>query len=200
MDEAENQRDDVTIPEANYFDKATDLASLFDRLMVSVYSALIAGTSVLLLRHQVSAWTGAFLVAALVMFVFGIGHTLLHIAFHTKMLLALEALVNGTEHVPNAIEGHESTVKAYARMQSNAQRAYAGQLYYLFLGVLCGGVGVVVHMWRYSWRAIVAVSVAIAVLLAVAMAGRIWRQGRLCTYTDEASDQESETGPEEEQR
>ena len=116
----------VSVPEVKYFDKATEQVGHFDRLMVTLFSGLIAGIALLLLKQEVSPWVGGLLFVALGMFVLGIGHTLLHITFHNKMLLLLEALVNGTEHVPNMIEREEPTVTAYVRMQRYAQRAYLG--------------------------------------------------------------------------
>ena len=176
MQEEQDHNEDATVPEADYFGKATDLMSSYDRLLVSLYSSLIAGVILLLLYKQVSAWVGAFFLLALVLFIFGIAHTLLHMTFHTKMLLAMEAMINGTDYVPNAVEGEEPTAKAYARMQRNAQRAYTGQLYYLLFGVLFGGVAVVVHLWHHAWRAMLVVAVLLGLLMAAALAVRVWRQ------------------------
>jgi len=168
--------DEMTVPEVDYFAKATDLVSSYDRLFVTLYSSLIGGTILLLLYRQVSPWVGAFFLLALVLFIFGVAHTLLHMTFHAKMLLAMEAMIKGTGHVPNAVEGEEPTPKAYARMQRYAQRAYAGQLYYLFLGVLCGGVAIVVHLWGHAWRGMLVVAVLLGLLMAAALAVRIWRR------------------------
>ena len=175
-DNMSQDRDGMTVPEVDYFGKATDLVSSYDRLFVTLYSSLVGGTILLLLYRQVSAWVGAFLLLALILFIFGVAHTLLHMTFHTKMLLAMEAIVNGTDHVPNAVEGEEPTAKAYARMQRYAQRAYAGQLYYLLFGVLSGGVAVVVHLWHHAWRAMLVVAVLLGLLMAAALAVRIWRR------------------------
>lgn len=158
------------VPEVKYFDKATDLVASYDQLLASLYAALIAGLVLLLLKEEVSLWVGAPLLVALVLFVLGMGHTLLHMAFHGKMLLLLEALVNGTEHVPNAIEEEEPTVKAYARIQAYVQRAYAAQLLYLFFGICFGGVAVLIRLWEYAYRAaLLGIAVSLALMIAVVL-------------------------------
>lgn len=168
----------VTVPEVDYFGKATDLVSSYDRLFVTLYSSLIGGTLLLLLYKQVSEWVGAFFLLALILFVFGVGHTLLHMIFHAKMLMAMEAMINGTDHVPNAVEGEEPTPKAYARMQRYTQRAHVGQLYYLLGGAFCGGVAVVIHFWDYAWRGMLVVAVLLGLLMAAAIAVRVWRRAK----------------------
>lgn len=166
----------ASVPGVDYFGKATDLIVSHDKLFVTLYTSLIAGDALLLFRQDVTVWVGAFLFLALVFFTFGVAHSLLHITFSARMLLAMERLIGGTDHVPNAIDGEESTGKAYVRMQAYAQRAYTGQLYYLLLGVLACGAGVVAHLWRYAWRSGVVVTVALAMLCGLAIAVRIWRR------------------------
>jgi hypothetical protein len=136
---------------------------------------LIGGLGVVLLYKELTPWVGAFLLLALVMFIFGVAHTLLHMTFHSKMLFALVALLNRTEHVPNAVDGEEPTLHAYQRMQVYAQRAFGGQWYYLLIGVTSGGIGLVVQLWQYSCRAIILIGVAFSFLLALALALRIWK-------------------------
>ena len=174
MSEDAAETDSVSVPEVKYFEKATDQVAAFDRLMVTLFSGLIAGLSLLLLKEEVSWWVGGFLFVAMAMFVLGIGHTLLHITFHNKMLLLLEALVNGTEQVPNVIEHEEPTAVAYARMQAYAQRAYLGQLLYMFLGIAIAALAVVLRLWAYSWRAGVILAIIVAVVLGAAIAVRVW--------------------------
>ena len=175
-DKLSRNRGGMTVPEVDYFGKATELISSYDRLFVTLYSSLIGGTILLLLYRQVSAWVGAFFLLALILFIFGVAHTLLHMTFHTKMLLAMEAMINGIDHVPNAVEGEEPTTNAYARMQRNAQSAYVAQLYYLLFGVLSGGVAVVVHLWDHAWRTMLVVVVLLGLLIAAALAIQIWRR------------------------
>lgn len=176
MTDVESEAHSASVPAVRYFEKATDQVAQFDRLMVTLFSGLIAGLSLLLLREDVTWWVGGFLLTALAMFVLGIGHTLLHIIFHNKMLLLLEAIVNGTEQVPNVIEHEEPTDKAYARMQEHAQRAYLGQLLYLFLGVAIAAMAVVLRLWTYSWRAGVILAIGVALLLGAAIAMRLWHR------------------------
>ncbi len=173
-DDANQPQKPVSLPEVKYFDKATEQVGHFDRLMVTLFSGLIAGISLLLLKQEVSGWVGGFLLVSLGMFVLGIGHSLLHITFHNKMLLLLEALVNDTEHVPNMIEREEPTTKAYLRMQAYAQRAYTGQILYLFLGVVIAAVAVILRLWCYSWRAGVVLAVVATVALGAALAVKLW--------------------------
>jgi hypothetical protein len=148
----ESPNDVDTVPDVKYFDKATDLIASYDRLLASLYSALIAGIVLLLIKEEVSLWVGAVLLAALVLFVLGMGHTLLHIAFHSKLLLLLESLMNGTTIVPNVVEHEEPTVDAYKRTQAWCQRAYGAQLLYLFFGICLGGVAVFIRLWGYASR------------------------------------------------
>jgi ascorbate-specific PTS system EIIC-type component UlaA len=189
-EDASDSGKSISVPEVKYFDKATEQVGHFDRLMVTLFSGLIAGIALLLLRQEVSAWVGGFLLVSLGMFVLGIGHALLHITFHNKMLLLLEALVNGTEHVPNMIEREEPTTKAYLRMQTYAQRAYTGQILYLFLGVVIAAVAVVLRLWCYSWRAGVLLAVVATVVLAAALAVRLWLKVILARTPHEGKRQE----------
>ena len=76
MDRQEDE-DGASVPQTDYFGKATELIASYDRLLVGLYSSLIAGVVVLLLYKDLSAWAGAFFLLALVMFIFGIGHALL---------------------------------------------------------------------------------------------------------------------------
>jgi len=162
------------LPDVKFFDRASEQVGHSDRMMVTLFSGLIAGTVLLLLKEEVSPWVGGFLFVSLAMFVFGVGHTLLHMTFHHKMLLLLEALVNGTQHVPNMIEREEPTVRAYKRAQRYAQTAYSGQLLYLFLGVSIAAVGVIIRFWSYSWRGGVVLAVIAVIALGGAIALRLW--------------------------
>ena len=46
----------VSVPEVKYFEKATDQMANFGRLMVTLFSGLIAGLSLLVLKEEVSWW------------------------------------------------------------------------------------------------------------------------------------------------
>jgi hypothetical protein len=162
------------VPDVKYLEKATEQDGHFDRMMVTLYSGVIAGLTLFLLRQQVCARAGGLLLVSLGMFVLGVGHTLLHITFHSKMQLLLEGLINRTEHVPNMLEREEPTGRAYGRMQAYAQRAYLGQLLYLFLGVVIASVAVVVHLWAYSWRAGVVPAILATFAFGGALAVRLW--------------------------
>jgi len=171
-DENDESRSDWAkrLPKANYFEKAIELAASFDRLLVSLYSALIAGIVVLLLHEEVSLWVGGPLFVALVLFVLGIGHTLVHMGFMSKLLLLAEALVNGTEVIPNPVEQDERTLEVYARNQAYAQRSCSSQLIYLLLGMGFGAVAMVIRFWEYAWRGgVVVLIVAVAAVIVVAL-------------------------------
>lgn len=191
---ADQPEQSVSLPEVNYFDKATEQVGHFDRLMVTLFSGLIAGIALLLLKQEVSPWVGGFLLVSLGMFVLGIGHTLLHIVFHNKMLILLETLVNGTEHVPSLIEREEPTTKAYLRMQAYAQRAYTGQILYLFLGVVVAAVAVVLRLWCYSWRGGVVLAVIVSVVLGASLALRLWVKVILAQTARDAKRREPAAG------
>lgn len=172
----ESSPNEVTVPDIKYFEKATDLIASYDRLLASLYSALIAGIVLLLIKEEVSLWVGAMLMTALSLFVMGMGHTLLHIAFHSKLLLLLEALMNGTTVVPNVVEREEPTVDAYKKTQAWCQRAYAAQLYYLFFGICCGGVAVFIRLWGYASRMALLGVLALLLLLAVGILIATWKK------------------------
>ncbi len=158
------------LPQTNYFDKAIELSASFDRLMVTLFSALIAGIVVLLLREEVSLWVGAQLVLAVTCFVLGIGHTLIHISFASKMLLLAEALENETEFVPNVVEYEEPTIGAFERNQAYAQRSYSSQILYLMIGIFFGALAIIARLWEYAWRAgVVVMSIAVVLFVLVAL-------------------------------
>lgn len=163
------------LPAANYFEKAIDLTASFDRLLVSLYSALVAGIVVLLLREEVSFWVGGPLFIALSLFVLGIAHTLMHMAFLCKLLLLAEFLFKGIEVVPNPVEQDEKTVEAYLRTQAWAQRMYSAQLLYLLFGMGCGAIAVVIRFWQYAWRGGVLLLLAITAVVIIVSLIIIWR-------------------------
>jgi len=119
---------------------------------------------------------GAALCIALACFVMGIGHTLLHMAFTSKLLLMAEALANGTEVVPDAIEGEGPTVEAYARNQAYAQRSYGNQLFSLFIGMNFGAIAVVIRLWQYAWRAGLIILIPVVLLLMTVMLIVTWKK------------------------
>lgn len=164
------------LPKTNFFDKAIDVVSSFDRHMITIYSALIAGIVLLLLNEEVSLWVGAALVIALALFVVGIGHTLLHISFMSKLLLLAEALSNGTSLVPNAVEAEIATIDAYKRTQAYAQTAFAYQCFCLFIGVGFGAFAVVIRLWEYTCGAGVLALALVALLIFVGVVFVIWRR------------------------
>ena len=164
----------MRLPNNNYFAMATNQIAFFDRVMVTLFSGLISGLVLMSLNNEVSPWVGALFLIALVMFVFGIGHTLLHIVFHNKILMLLEALVNGTKYVPNLIEYEEPTNRAFIRHQQYAQRAFSGQFMYLFIGFLFAAAAVMLHLWSYSYRAGVILAILFAVAIGGGIAFRVW--------------------------
>ena len=173
--EAMDSKWEELLPKADYFGKALDLVASFDRLLVSLYTALIAGIIVLLIHEEVSLWVGAPLVIALILFILGIGHTLLHMAFTSKVLLQVEALANGTKVVPNVVEEDEPTLKALARNKAYAQRCYSSQLIYLFLGVTSSAFAVVFRLWQYAWRAGVIGLICLVLLVVIVTLVMMWK-------------------------
>ena len=163
-------------PKTNFFEKAVQLSADFDRALTTIYSALIAGIVILLLKEEITFWAGACLVLALACFVLGIGHTLLHIAYTSKLLFLAESLKNGTKLVPNFIEHEEPTTLAYARTQAWAQRCYSSQLVYLLLGVSIGALGVFARLWEYTSRTGVLLLLIFASLFIVVAIGATWKK------------------------
>ncbi|UUO07888.1 hypothetical protein M4951_06125 [Blastopirellula sp. J2-11] len=159
-----------SLPKASYFDKSIELVASFDRLMVTLFSALIAGITVMLLKQEVSLWVGASLLLALVSFSLGIGHTLLHVTFTSKMLLLAETLANNTQLVPNAIEGGEPTPHAFARNQAYAQRSFTSQLVFMMIGISFAAISIVIRLWEYAWRAgVIGLAILVVILVIAAM-------------------------------
>ena len=163
-------------PKVNFLEKAIQLSADFDRSLTTIYSALIAGVVLLLLKEEVTFWAGACLVLALACFILGIGHTLLHIAFTSKLLFLAEAIKNGTKIVPNFIEREEPTALAYARTQAWAQCCYSSQLIYLLIGVSIGALGIFARLWEYMSRAGVLLLLAVASISMVAAIAATWKK------------------------
>jgi hypothetical protein len=142
----------AALPKADFFVKSIEVMASFDRLMVTLFSTLIAGIVALLIQENVTFWISAPLVLAGACFGIGLFHTLLHISSMSKMLLLAEWLANGTEVVPQALNVEDHTFPALLRTQAYAQRAFASQLVHLLLGTFFAAIGAVVHLWEYSWR------------------------------------------------
>lgn len=174
----DKREEGVSVPDTNCFAKGSDLTAMLDRHLISLYTALITGLSFLLFTQaaQLGKWSGAFFLISLVLFVFGIAHSLLHVTFHAKLLLLMERIVEGTEVVPNMLDGQEPTDDAFLRNQAYSQTAFFGQLLYFLIGVVLAMIGTVIHLWDYACRSGILVSVSLALLLGAGIAYRIWKK------------------------
>ncbi len=166
----------AALPKADFFVKSIEVMASFDRLMVTLFSTLIAGIVALLIQENVTFWISAPLVLAGACFGIGLFHTLLHISSMSKMLLLAEWLANGTEVVPQALNIEDHTFPALLRTQAYAQRAFASQLVHLLLGTFFAAIGAVVHLWEYSWRGGIVALLVLVLLFVIASLILTWRQ------------------------
>lgn len=169
-------RSRVALPKADFFVKSIEVMASFDRLMVTLFSTLIAGITALLIQENVTFWISAPLVLAGACFGIGLLHTLLHVSSMSKMLLLAESLANGIEVVPQALYVEEHTAQALFRTQAYAQRSFASQLVHLLLGTFFATIGAVVHLWEYSWRGGIVALMVLVLLFVVGSLVFTWRQ------------------------
>jgi hypothetical protein len=156
-----------------FAEKGISIAIEQDRVFVTIFTAIIAGLLALVVYDKVSFWSGTFFLIADAMAVMGLAFCLLHMAYTSKVMHAFAALFGGEEYVPNVLEGIERTELAVKRLRANAQGAYAGQLYYLFLSVLAAGVGLAIDLWARVKAIGLVLAVSLVLLLIVGVTIRL---------------------------
>jgi hypothetical protein len=180
MDCDSTLKEGLSVPEVDYFAKGNDLAATLDRHFITLYTALITGLLFLLFTQssKFGYWPGAFFLGSLILFLFGIAHSLCHVVLHAKLLLLMEALVGGTDFVPNMLDGRRPTPDEINRTLTLLQRAFSGQLMYLLFGMASAMVGTFIHLWDYAWRCGMLIAIPCALLFAVVIAYYTWRKKR----------------------
>jgi hypothetical protein len=148
-----------------FSEKGVEIAFEQDKILVTLFTGIVAGLVALLVAKQVGFWSGLCFLIADLCAVVGLGMCLLHMAFSAKVMVLLAALFAGEESVPNLIAREEPTPHAVRKNRVFAQVCYAGQLACLFWSVFFAGLGVVALAWNIvGWCGL-----AVAVIFTVAL-------------------------------
>jgi hypothetical protein len=176
-----NPMDEQEILEQRYrffVEKGISIAMEHDRVLVTLFTAIIAGLLALVVYEKVGFWSGTFFLIADVMAVMGLAFCLLHMAFTSKVMHAFAAFFGGEECVPNVLEGIERTEDAVRRLRAYAQGAYSSQLGYLFLSVFAGGIGLAIELWPHVKAIGLVFGILVVILVIVGMSIRLRAQLR----------------------
>lgn len=138
-------------PLSPFFEKGNDLLVSHDRLFASLYSALIGGLFVLLIKEDLTTASTVLLSLSAACLVYGLAYTLIHIKLHCSLLFVLGLLVDGVDSTPNLI-GADATPATFQRLRRSAQLAFENELLFLFLGVSLAGLAVFAELApRIGW-------------------------------------------------
>lgn len=130
-----------------FSEKHLELAFEQDKILVTLFTGVVAGLLALLVSSSVGFWGSLFFMIADLSAIVGVATCLLHMAFSAKVMGLLAARFVGDENVPNLVAREEPTEHALKKNQVFAQLCYAGQLLCLFWAVFFAGVGVVCLVW-----------------------------------------------------
>lgn len=130
-----------------FADRAATLAFEVDRILIPLFTGIIAGLLALLTSRTVGFWSAVCFVLADVASIVGLASCLMHVTFSAKALGSLAAMFGGDANVPNLISKEEPSVHAFKKNRLYAQMCYANQLLCLFWSVLLGGIGVIAVVW-----------------------------------------------------
>lgn len=133
------------------YDRLIDAAAGHDRVLLAVYSLLAAGSQLLLFTIDVSTWAGAMLVASAVLFIIGLGNTLLRIHSYDEMLLA--AMLARTDD--DDIEDGNGSPGEQLRTNALADGFQTAETHYLFFGLIAMGAATAIDHWQYFWRGLI---------------------------------------------
>ena len=167
-------------PPCDYFEKVIDATAGHDRMLVGLYGLLAAGAIFLLFQVEMSAWAGAAMVTAWVLFLVGLICASMHIVVYHKMLLLADAVSLGAETVDLETGEEEASPEAVLRADAMTRRLQSSKTHFLFLGLLCAGAAALIDHWQYAWRAFAVLGGVVVLLLVLgfvpgiikAMAGR----------------------------
>lgn len=177
MNDSNNLKPDSLQPQSNYFKKAVEIENSIDRLLVFLFPALSAGIIYVLINQSVPVAAGILLMAALICFIIGIGHTLYHIANTSKLLYLAESLINGSRLVPEEAEKNSNTYQLYKQIVSSSHKTFISQLIYLITGISFCGISIIFLFWEYSWRAILLILILSGISLLIPSIYSTWKDG-----------------------
>ncbi len=133
-----------------------------DKILVTLFTGIVAGLLALLVARDVGFWSALFFLTAVV----GLGVCLLHMAFGAKVMTLLSALFGGEANVPNLVMREEPTQHALSKNRLFAQMCYAGQLLCLFWSVFMGAIGILFMLWRVvGWTGLAVALLFVACLV-----------------------------------
>ena len=162
-------------PSSDYFEKVIDATAGHDRMLVGLYGLLAAGAIFLLFQVEMSAWAGAAMVTAWVLFVVGLIYASMHIVAYNKMLLLADAVHHGEETVNLETGEEEASPEAFFRAEAMAWRLHSSKAHFLFLGLLCAGAAALIDHWQYGWRALAVLGGVVVLLLVLGLVPGIIR-------------------------
>jgi len=131
-----------------FSEKGATLAFEQDKILVTLYTGIVAGLVALLVSQEVGFWSAVLFLIADLSAVVGLGTCLLHMAFSAKVMGLLAAMFGGEENVPNLVAQEEPTVHALNRNRLYAQMCYTSQLGCLFWSVLFAALGILSMLWH----------------------------------------------------
>ena len=141
--------DDNEVNEHRYrffIEKGLAIALEQDRVFITLFSAIIAGLTALVVYDKVSYWSSVFFLIAIALSVVGIAQTLMHMSFAAKVFLHYAALFGGTLP-PNVIEQDQLSADRLQRNQKLAQNLYFNEILFAILSVGAAGFGLIVELW-----------------------------------------------------
>ncbi len=150
-----------------FAEKGVELAAEQDRVLVTLFTGIIAGLVALLVSKEVGYWAALYFLLSEGAAVVGLGMCLMHMAFSSKVMSLYAAYFAGDEDVPNLLAGSESTKLALAKSSAFAQLFYSGQLTCLFWSALFAGLGIAVLVWStIGWSGLL-VAACFVILLSI---------------------------------
>jgi len=158
-----------------FIEKSCEIALEHDKVLVTLFTGIVAGIVALVVSDKVSYWSGVLFLLGAATAVLGLGFCLLHMAFSSKVMALYAALFGGDEYVPHLIEREISTARALSRNRAWVERCYINQLVYLFISVATCALGLGVELWpivKGIW------AVLVIVVLIAFVAGMILRTAR----------------------
>jgi len=151
--------DDSEIAEHRYrffAEKSVDLLLEYDKILVTVFSAIIAGILTLLVSKTVGVVSSILFILANLSAAVGMAMCLLHMVFAAKVLGLFSAHFAGEENVPSLVSCDEPTQTALNRNRVLAQVCFAGQFNCLFWAVVFSALGVVALAWSViGWTGLI---------------------------------------------
>ena len=130
-----------------FTEKGVSLAADYNKMLSTLFTAIIAGLIALVAYQRAGFWSGVFFLAADAFAVLGLAHCLIHMGLSSKLMSAYAALFGGAQSVPRVLVGEETTEAAIRRLTRYAQHCHLCQMFYLFLAALVAGMGLAAMLW-----------------------------------------------------